>query len=228
MANKIIGFNKEWQKFLMKTALKANIVLNEKQAINFADYAKELTRWNKKMNLTAITSPEDIAIKHIIDSLTILRLCPHNISLLDIGSGAGFPGIPIKIVRNDIKVSLIESSGKKTSFLRNIIIMIRLEGIKAFDIRAEAAKNMPDFSYNFDAVVCKGFASFVNFLKIARYFLKKQGIIIAFKGKNFKEELKEAIPLYPNFNFNAYEYKLPVLNHKRAVIIAVKKGASML
>ncbi len=216
-------FNKEWQNFLIKSALKAEIVLNEKQAENFSDYAKELIRWNKKMNLTTITTPVDIAIKHFIDSLMILRLCPHDTSLLDIGSGAGFPGIPIKIVRNDIKVSLIESSGKKTSFLRNIIRMLKLSGIKAFDIRAEAAKDITDFSYNFDAVVCRSFASFLNFLKIAPYFIKKQGIIIAFKGKNFKAELKEAIPLYPDFNFNTYEYKLPVLNHKRAVIVGRKK-----
>ncbi|MBW1650720.1 MAG: 16S rRNA (guanine(527)-N(7))-methyltransferase RsmG [Deltaproteobacteria bacterium] len=194
--------------------------MDEKKAGKFADYAAELIKWNKKMNLTAITSPIDIAVKHFIDSLIILPILSDNISLLDIGSGGGFPGIPIKIVRDDIKVSLIESSNKKTNFLRQIIRMLKLTDIKAFDIRAEAAKDIADFSYNFDVVVCRGFASFLNFLKTASYFIKKQGIIIAFKGKNWKSELEEVISVYPDFNFNVYEYKLPVLNHKRGIITA--------
>ena len=173
--NQINKFNKEWQKFLIESAFKAGIVLDEKTAKKFSDYAAELIKWNKKMNLTAITSPIDIAIKHFIDSLIILHILSDNISLLDIGSGGGFPGIPIKIVRNNIKVSLIESSNKKASFLHNIIRLLKLIDIKVFDIRAEDAADIADFSYNFDVIVCRSFASLLNFLKTASYFIKKQG-----------------------------------------------------
>jgi len=220
-------FDKKWQNFLIKSSSKLGINIDQKMATKFSKYAYEIIRWNKKMNLTTITSPIDIAVKHFIDSLIILPILSDNTSLLDVGTGGGFPGIPLKIALDNINISLIESSGKKVSFLKYIIRTLNLFNIKAFAIRAEDAKKLTDFPYNFDVVVCRGFANFTNFFEIASYFIKKKGLIIAFKGKNWKKELnKDIISLNPNLSFQVYKYILPILNYQRSIVVVVRKGSS--
>ena len=102
-------------------AKEIEIVLNEKQIEQFYQYMELLLEWNQKINLTAITNPEEIILKHFIDSLTIAKHIEMGAKLIDVGTGAGFPGIPLKIVREDIKITLLDSLNKRINFLKEVI-----------------------------------------------------------------------------------------------------------
>ena len=107
--------------FLKESAEKIDILLNEDQIDKFIKYKELLKEWNEKINLTAITDDEEIIIKHFIDSLTIEKYIEENASIIDVGTGAGFPGIPIRIVREDIKLALLDSLNKRILFLQEIL-----------------------------------------------------------------------------------------------------------
>jgi len=157
----------------------------------FALHAIELLKWNQKINLTAITDPAEIAVKHFIDSIAPVPLIPHDASsMLDIGSGGGFPGIPIKIMLPSLSVTLIDSSRKKVSFQKHIIRTLRLENTEAVHTRAEELAENPLFSNAFDLVICRAFSALDKFVLTALPFLAKDGIIIALKGKVSESELK--------------------------------------
>ena len=124
---------------LKEDALQFGVELNEKQLSQFQKYYEMLIEWNEKINLTAITEFEEVLKKHFLDSISIGRLISQNeeISILDIGTGAGFPGIPIKIAFPGIKVTLLDSLNKRVNFLNEVINELSLEGISALHGRAE-------------------------------------------------------------------------------------------
>ena len=155
---------------------------------NFSLYSSLLKEWNEKFNLTSITDEQEIKQKHFIDSLSALPLIKQNATVLDIGSGAGFPGVPLKIIRNDIEVTLIDSVNKKVTFLNEVINRLSLEKIKAQHIRVE------DFnkSVKFDVVVSRAVAELRTLLEYALPFVKKGGVFIAYKSEKTDEEIKNA------------------------------------
>ncbi|MDF0645651.1 MAG: 16S rRNA (guanine(527)-N(7))-methyltransferase RsmG [Nitrospira sp.] len=122
------------EKLLIHSAEKFKIALTGDQCTQFMRYLSQLTYWNRTINLTSITNPREIVIKHFIDSLVSLAtvLFPYQAKLIDVGTGAGFPGIPLKIVRPDLQVTLIESNKKKCSFLSSLIGTLRLTDIEVF------------------------------------------------------------------------------------------------
>lgn len=114
------------------------IELSEKALNDFETYKKLLLEWNEKINLTAITDEEGIAIKHFADSISVLPLIDKsNVSMIDVGTGAGFPGIPIKIARNDIKVTLLDSLNKRINFLEEVKKELKLDNVECVHSRAE-------------------------------------------------------------------------------------------
>jgi 16S rRNA (guanine527-N7)-methyltransferase len=173
---------------LLKDGLKElGLKSSEGQVNAFMVYLAELKKWNKSYNLTGLKKDEDIIIKHFFDSLLYLNVMPHGeIKVTDIGSGAGFPGIPIKIVRPEIEMYLIESSGKKSIFLRHIIKFLRLQNIEVIEERVENIKE----SFLVDVAVTRALFTIEDFIKKVSHIVKQGGILIHSKGPKVKEELQ--------------------------------------
>jgi 16S rRNA (guanine527-N7)-methyltransferase len=168
------------------------LALSEQQYEQFLCYRRELLDWNSRMNLTAITDPEEVLQKHFLDSLSFL--CAYNKSnarLLDIGSGAGFPGLALKIARPDWSVTLLEATGKKVTFLQHMIETLQLEGVVAVQGRAEELAHQQVYRGAFDVVTARAVASISLLLEYASPFCRVGGHIILPKKGNLKEELAQ-------------------------------------
>jgi 16S rRNA (guanine527-N7)-methyltransferase len=149
----------------------------------FETYKQELLKWNENINLTAIRTPEEIEQKHFFDSLTLLPFIPENTkTLVDVGSGAGFPGLPIAIVRPDIHVTLIESIGKKTMFLEHIVKILELKNVEVIYARAEEVATHPDYAESFDVGVARAVAKLDKLSGFVLPLLRQNGIFLAQKG----------------------------------------------
>lgn len=161
--------------------------ITEVQAEQFVAYGCLLLDWNNKINLTAIVKPKEIIIKHFLDSLVFVkhlrRLYPDSkISLIDIGTGAGFPGIPIKITQPEIKVLLLDSQAKRLDFLNTVVKELRLEKIDTYHSRAEDLGRDKKYRETFDIAVVRAVAELPVLLEYAAPFLKTGGRLIAAKG----------------------------------------------
>lgn len=158
--------------------------------MKFEIYLRELKEWSEKFNLTAIKEDREIVIKHFLDSVTPVQLIKPGSAILDIGSGAGFPGIPIKIVGPSIKVTLLDSVNKKVTFMKHVIELLRLSGIEAIHSRAEDL--VKSRKGQFDVVISRALTNLSDFIKIGEPFLKPEGILIAMKGSRADEEVAAA------------------------------------
>ena len=147
-----------------------DIQLDDQQAAAFERYAAELAAWNRRINLTAITEPGEVRVKHFLDSLSCLPAMRQTdfSRIIDVGTGAGFPGIPLKIALPDIQLTLIESVGKKTAFLAHIVQVLGLDGVEILTARAEDVGRMPDHRESYDWALARAVAP-VNVL--AEYLL---------------------------------------------------------
>jgi len=205
--------------FFPQAAKKLNIPLPEKADLQFEVYYQELIAWNKKINLTRITERKKVFIEHFIDSLISERFIPPKSSLIDLGSGGGFPGLPLKIVRPDLSVTLVDSSLKKVLFLRHMVRLFNLRGIVVIQKRLENH----DFSDNrYDVCIGRAFAPLEKFLPLALALRKPQGVIIAMKGPNFLNEFKVVEPHLPLWGISLKQVKefiLPFTNKQRAIIV---------
>ncbi len=159
----------------------------------FLRYRQELLDWNARFNLTAITDPEEVLIKHFLNSLSLLRVYDKpQTCLLDIGAGAGFPGLPLKIVRPDWHVTLLEATGKKVTFLQHIIETLQLENVEAVHGRAEELGHETEYRGKFDVVTARAVASLPILLEYAAPFCHIGGKIILLKKGDLTEELAQA------------------------------------
>ena len=211
---------------LFKAALAMDISLNEKELVLFETYYKELLIWNKKINLVAVKSEIDIPIKHFIDSLTVLPYINNKTSqILDIGSGAGFPGIPLKIAMNSLKVFLLDSSRKKTSFLKHIIRSLSITDTTVIHNRAE---NLMEDEANrgfFEVVTSRATLKLPQLLQIGAFFLSQSGTLIAMKGKKSDTELAEAADISRTLGLRyiaSHDITLPITGDFRRIIIYKK------
>jgi 16S rRNA (guanine527-N7)-methyltransferase len=175
---------------LVEGAEAFGIRLNEKQVEAFDLYLGELLKWNQKINLTAIRSEKGIVLKHFLDSLSAYPYLSKTVSLLDIGSGAGFPGIPLKIVHPSLEITLIDSVRKKIDFQRHVIRMLGLKGMEAIHGRIQDKEILQSMTGRFDAVISRAFSDLQTLLLLAFPFLKKGGILLAMKGELEKEEIR--------------------------------------
>lgn len=200
-----------------------------------AFHAAEMLFWNKKINLTAITDPYDVAVKHMIDSAAVLPLITPSSAVLDLGSGGGFPGIPLKILCPSLSVTLVDASRKKVSFLKHVIRTRSLKDIEAFHARGEDLAREESFRGTFDVVISRAFSGLDVFVSMALPFLKPDGRIIAMKGPdNAQEEaLFESVAgtLADGTSVTARDlvltqtlYTLPFIESRRAfLVIGLKK-----
>lgn len=197
---------------------------NRKKEKRFDLYLKELLSWNKKFNLTAITDPEEIKTKHFLDSLAILKIFPvKNEKIIDIGTGAGFPGIPIKIERPEIDLYLVESKKKKAEFLKNIIEKLDLTNTKVICGRIEEAAR--DFLSYFDIAVSRQVSSLSILLEYSMPVLKTGGVLVAYKGENVYGEIdlaQNALKILGGKIEKIEEIEISK-NHKRTLVLVKKE-----
>ena len=162
----------------------------------FRRYFSELVEWNRNVNLTAIVDPDEVAAKHFRDSLSVARAIPDETlaggSLVDVGSGAGFPGLPLKIAWPGLRVTLVESVGKKTAFLRHIVDTLQLEWVEVHNGRAETLAREPRLRESFDVATARAVAHMAALAELTLPFCKAGGTVVAQKKAGIDEELKEA------------------------------------
>jgi 16S rRNA (guanine527-N7)-methyltransferase len=162
-----------------------NVSLTSGQLQGFERYAQALVDWNQRVNLTAITAPGEVEIKHFIDSLTcllVMDLRPGQ-NLIDIGTGAGFPGLPLKIVRPDLRLVLVEATAKKAAFCRHVVENLRLEGVEILHARAETVGADPNHREAYDWAVARAVAPLAVLSEYLLPLVKIGGRVVAQKGE---------------------------------------------
>lgn len=212
---------------LKEDALQFGVELNEKQLSQFLRYYEMLIDWNEKINLTAITEFEEVLKKHFLDSISIGRLLiqDESVSILDIGTGAGFPGIPIKIAFPDTKVTLLDSLNKRVIFLNEVIKELSLDNIMALHGRAEDFAKKEDMREQFDFCVSRAVANLSSLSEFCLPYVKVGGTFISYKSEKAKEELeasKNAISILGGGNVKTDEFLLPGTDFKRTFVIIEK------
>jgi 16S rRNA (guanine527-N7)-methyltransferase len=209
----------EFQIIFKEGISRLGISMTPQQISSFHAYLGELILWNKRVNLVRRDTQQDIIAKDFFDSLTISKYLNAGISMADLGAGAGFPGIPIKIMRPDVFISLFEIKQKKIYFLRHMIRCLRLERI---DVKREPGK---ESRQTFDVVVSRAFGTLANFLREGITMTKPEGILLAMKGRRGKVELEKNFSLIREMGLNLIfcdQLKLPFLGHER-ILIGLRK-----
>ena len=217
----------EFKMLLFQYAKKLEIVLSENYVKKFYEYMLLLLEWNEKINLTSITDEKDIVLKHFVDSITICKYIPKNAKLLDVGTGAGFPGIPVKIVRDDIEVVLLDSLNKRILFLDDVIDKLDMKNIQAVHGRAEEFGRNKDFRQSFDVVTSRAVANMAVLSEYLIPFSKLGGKCVIMKGADFEEELnnsKKAIKVLGGKINSVDEFVLPASDMKRTIVVVDKVG----
>ncbi|MEA1949336.1 MAG: 16S rRNA (guanine(527)-N(7))-methyltransferase RsmG [Thermodesulfobacteriota bacterium] len=222
--------SRKWKNVIYDGAKDLEVQIDQEKIDQFGIHALELLKWSRKTNLTAISDPLEIAVKHFLDSIAPAPIIPPDISLLDMGSGGGFPGIPLKIMIPSLSVTLIDASRKKVGFLKHVIRMLGLDNIEACHIRAEDLSG--DFISNntYDVIISRALSSMVNFVQMSLPLLSNDGFIIAMKGKMSFKKIESALSLIKkrsdiqknsinNFNIILKKYRLPYLKSERSIVI---------
>lgn len=180
----------EFNQKLEQSASTLSIKLNQNQLNQFYSMMNLLLTWNEKINLTAITDPEEIIVKHFVDSLTISSYLKQGATVIDVGTGAGFPGIPLKIARPDLTITLLDSLGKRVKFLEEVIQNLQLTQVKAVHARAEDYAKQNREKY--DVATSRAVANLSVLTEYLLPFVTLGGIAVSMKGSDIKEELKGA------------------------------------
>jgi 16S rRNA (guanine527-N7)-methyltransferase len=182
---------------LVEGAEKLGITLDSSQLEQFAMYYRDLIEWNERINLTAVTDIEEVQVKHFLDSLTLVSLIREkqceNCKVIDVGTGAGFPGIPLKIALPQINMTLLEATAKKAGFLEHIIKELKLQDIDVLNERAEEAAQKPDFREKFDVVVSRAVAELAILAELTLPFCAVGGCVIAQKKGDIQLELEQSL-----------------------------------
>ncbi len=176
------------------TDILKNNGFNEKQANDLDIYYKLLIEWNEKINLTAITDEREAAFKHFIDSVSALKcgLFAEKSKIIDVGTGAGFPGLPLKIYRDDLDVTLMDSLNKRINFLNEVIETLGLNGVETVHARAEELGRNKAHREKYDICVSRAVANLASLTELCMPFVKVGGYFISLKGPKAAEELEDA------------------------------------
>lgn len=210
---------------LAQRGLQAGLTFTPQQLQQFTKYYELLIETNKVMNLTAITEPEDVAVKHMIDSLLAYDENMSGKTLADVGTGAGFPGVPLKIYCPSLQVTLIDSLGKRLKFLQQVIDNLGLENIVCEHLRAEDAGRNKKHREHYDFVTARAVARLSVLSEYCLPLVKKGGQFVALKGSKFAEEIAEgntAVKILGGKIISSEPVKLPGLDDGRAIIRITK------
>ncbi len=206
-----------WKELIHRSAKALGVETTPAHLEAFSMHARELLFWNRKTNLTAVTDPGQVALKHFVDSLVPARWIPADAALLDIGSGGGFPGIPLKVVLPGVSATLIDAARKKVSFLKHVIRRLGLSGIEAVHARAEqmAPERFPRRGY--DVIVSRALGAPEALPPLVLPLLGENGIVIAMLGKAPPSSSAMGTRFGPLAVFDAFDYRLPGLDAARSI-----------
>lgn len=207
------------------------VMLTEKQIEQFGKYYELLVEWNKVMNLTGITEFDEVMQKHFVDSVAAAKYAEMEKvnSLIDVGTGAGFPGIPLKIVYPHIQVTLLDSLNKRIKFLEEVVDNLGLTGIETVHGRAEDAAKKAEYREQFDLSVSRAVANLASLTEYCLPFVKVGGKFVSYKSVSVDEEItqsKKAVYVLGGEIGKVEKFNLPESNMERALVIVEKKRST--
>ena len=211
---------------LEKGLLEMNLSISDECIQSFELFAAELKKWNHKVNLTAICKNSDIAVKHVIDSLVFASYVTSNDIVMDLGSGAGIPAIPLKIVKPEVRVISVDAVGKKILFQRHVARLLGLEGFEALHARVESLYS--SHAGFFDVISSRAFSKLDVFVALAAPLLKSGGRMIAMKGPDVRVEIDSARDELRLLGFeisSVGNYSLPLGKGKRCLVSICEANA---
>ncbi len=212
-----------WRHTLSEGAAAVGVPLGKEELDLFVLYHRELLLWNRRINLVSEQTSREIVVRHFVDSLTPAPWIEKPDGLLiDIGSGGGFPGIPLRIALPGLQLTLVESSRKKTSFLAHIVRTLHLDNVTIIRERVEALVGEPACAGSFDTVLSRAAFKLPELLRMASFFLKPGGLLIALKGPDPQEEMAEAETVLNTAGMiltTCRDIRLPGTNLSRKIII---------
>ena len=217
-----------FEEILAARAAEADIPLTAEQIEQFSVYNEMLLDWNTRMNLTALTAPEDVAVKHIIDSLTAYdaALFDGARTLIDVGTGAGLPGIPLAVYAPQLTVTLLDSLNKRVCFLTEVTAAMGLQNVRCIHARAEEAARTAEYRAAYDIAVSRAVARLPILLEYTLPFVRVGGTLLALKGRAYAEEQKEArraAEVLGGGRITARPVHLPGLDDVRAILTMIKE-----
>jgi 16S rRNA (guanine527-N7)-methyltransferase len=212
---------------LLQNARHLGVELSEQQLAQFDVYKNELLQWNAKTNLISENSSHEIITRHFLDSLTALQFIHKpNARMVDVGCGAGFPGLPLKIALPTLELYLLETNRKKVSFLKHMIRLLNLSTTVVLHDRTENIIKIDTWKEKFDVLISRATFKLSELLPQGEYFLVRGGNLIALKGPNVEEELTQCTSgteQYKISQFIQHDINVPFLDAHRKIIIGVKK-----
>lgn len=208
-----------------------DIPLDDVQVDKLMEYAGLLVEWNEKINLTAITDDEGIVTKHFLDSLTAIKTGYVKGKVIDVGTGAGFPGLVLKIAKPEIKLTLLDSLNKRINFLKDVCEKVDINDVEFVHSRAEDGGKNRDYRGNFDTVVSRAVANLTVLSEWCIPFLKQGGYFLALKGPLAEQEVKDAkraIKILGGQIEDIVEAEIPFTELKHKIIVIKKVGQTPL
>lgn len=204
------------------------LTITKEQLIQFRIYFDLLVEWNKKINLTAITEAQEVYEKHFLDSVyALLMMKDRQKTLIDVGTGAGFPGIPLKIMAPELDVTLLDSLNKRIRFLEVVIDQLKLENINAVHGRAEDMGRIDQFREKFDVAVSRAVANLSVLAEYCTPFVKREGYFLSYKSGHADEEVDQSREALKKLNTHIekiHRYELPETDITRSMILIKKLG----
>ncbi len=221
----------DWHKLLRKGAAILGLHISSAQLLCFHHHMTEMLYWNRKINLTAITNPEDIAIKHFLDAIAPVDRIPPGGRILDVGTGAGFPGIPIKILRPKDPMTLLDSSRKKINFIRHLIRQLDLKQVDARQSRIEAFVREFAPTTHFEVIVSRAVTNVARLTHLVMPLLRSGAALWLWKGHDIEEELR-ALNDVPEvrqgiLKVHVHPYQLPIVDVGRNLINVACNASSV-
>jgi len=212
---------------LKQGALEFGVKLSENQLHLFTVFLERLYLWNRRINLTSIPEKREIILKLFLDSLVVLPHLPLTGTALDIGSGAGIPGLPLKIARPEFEMHLLEAKAKKISFLRDTIRKLNLKGVEAYQGRAEKKSTLPpELLLSYDIVTARALAPLKETINIGYPYLGPDGLLVTYKGLKLEQEIEESKTLIEELGLKISKilpYVLPETEGKRSLLILKRR-----
>lgn len=214
--------NKNLLEPLLTGAEQLGYQLNDTQLQQFDIFFHNLVETNQQVNLTSIVEPHEVAVKHFLDSLTCFSILPSDAKkIIDVGTGAGFPGVVLKIFKPDLEIVLLDSLQKRVDYLNNLITLLKLQGITAIHGRAEEAGQQNTHRERYDLAISRAVANLATLSEYCLPFVKVSGTFIAMKGPKAEQEIKtanKAIKTLGGQLAKVSEFKLPIIDDERTLI----------